>query len=243
MLSPCDAGLAGRDRSLPGLATLLDAEAFVALVRRAAPASAVRGARIEYVKYKPGVNCLVGYRLDVDGVLRDGYARALRRRMLPSSAEPPFFHPRLAEGVKGREIRREPEALFPDRLSNTLHNHLATQSIPGLLHYEDRNSMAFSVEARVPFADIGRRQAGRAVELQNARLDELSGPAGFARHDLIRRRRGLALGLVGQKTRHRNQRHDEAEADPADDLRLQAHSHALQHGHAFFVRLTETMDG
>jgi asparagine synthase (glutamine-hydrolysing) len=27
------------------------------------------------------------------------------------------------------------------------------QSIPALLHYEDRNSMAFSIEARVPFLD------------------------------------------------------------------------------------------
>ena len=79
--------------------------------------------------------------------------QALRRRAQPSTAEPPFFHPRLAETVKGREIRREVETLYPDRLSNTLHNHLATQSIPALLHYEDRNSMAFSIEARVPLLD------------------------------------------------------------------------------------------
>ena len=80
MFSPYDAGLVRGDPELPGLATLLDPEAFVALVRRAAPDSAVRSARIGYVKYKPGVNCLVGYQLDLDEALRDGYARALRRR-------------------------------------------------------------------------------------------------------------------------------------------------------------------
>jgi asparagine synthase (glutamine-hydrolysing) len=79
--------------------------------------------------------------------------RLLRRHAAPASAEPPPFHPRLAAAVKGREIQRDLQALYPDSLSNTLHNQLATQSIPALLHYEDRNSMAFSVEARVPFLD------------------------------------------------------------------------------------------
>ena len=79
MLSPYDAYLASREPSLPGLATLLDLEAFAELVGRAAHGSAVRSARIDYVKYKPGVNCLVGYQLDLNGSLRDSYARAVRR--------------------------------------------------------------------------------------------------------------------------------------------------------------------
>lgn len=39
------------------------------------------------------------------------------------------------------------------RLSNILYKEVFTTSIPNLLHYEDRNSMAFSVESRVPFLD------------------------------------------------------------------------------------------
>jgi len=39
------------------------------------------------------------------------------------------------------------------RLDSFLYNLLFTTSLPSLLHYEDRNSMAFSIESRVPFLD------------------------------------------------------------------------------------------
>jgi asparagine synthase (glutamine-hydrolysing) len=83
--------------------------------------------------------------------------RGLLRRFAPATsapAEPPFFHPALTERVGDRRIARTESAWpYPDRLSRTLQMHLETQSIPALLHYEDRNSMAFSLEARVPFLD------------------------------------------------------------------------------------------
>lgn len=42
---------------------------------------------------------------------------------------------------------------FPSHLDNLLYNILTRDGLPALLHYEDRNSMAFSIEARVPFLD------------------------------------------------------------------------------------------
>lgn len=42
---------------------------------------------------------------------------------------------------------------FGSSLKNQLYSLLMHSSLPGLLHYEDRNSMAFSIEARVPFLD------------------------------------------------------------------------------------------
>jgi asparagine synthase (glutamine-hydrolysing) len=39
-------------------------------------------------------------------------------------------------------------------LHATLYNHLNYTGLPALLHYEDRNSMAFSIEARTPFLDF-----------------------------------------------------------------------------------------
>jgi asparagine synthase (glutamine-hydrolysing) len=54
-----------------------------------------------------------------------------------------------------RYRRRRPEAvpLRPDPFRNALYDSLTRSSLPKLLHYEDRNSMAHSIEARVPFLD------------------------------------------------------------------------------------------
>lgn len=41
----------------------------------------------------------------------------------------------------------------PSSLEDTLRRHLATIGLPALLRFEDRNSMAHSIEARVPFLD------------------------------------------------------------------------------------------
>jgi asparagine synthase (glutamine-hydrolysing) len=48
---------------------------------------------------------------------------------------------------------------FPERLRRQYHLILAERGLPELLRYEDRNSMAHSIEARVPFLDY------RLVEL------------------------------------------------------------------------------
>jgi asparagine synthase (glutamine-hydrolysing) len=51
-------------------------------------------------------------------------------------------------GVKPRAIKTTSQ---PDVLRHTLAQELTSVSIPQLLRYEDRNSMAFSIESRVPF--------------------------------------------------------------------------------------------
>ena len=66
VLSPADADLVRRDSALPGLATLLDPEAFLATLRQAMPAVGGVAASITYVRYKPGTSCLVGYRIQGD---------------------------------------------------------------------------------------------------------------------------------------------------------------------------------
>lgn len=78
---------------------------------------------------------------------------AARGKPAVDRPEPPFFHPSLPEQCAGREIVRQRPKRMPDSLSDTLYWHLVQQSIPALLHYEDRNSMAFSIEARVPYLD------------------------------------------------------------------------------------------
>ncbi|PDV97324.1 aminoglycoside phosphotransferase family protein [Candidatus Chloroploca asiatica] len=68
MLSSVDAALARRDPALPGLVHLLDPEAFGALLRGALPTLAIGAIEPRYIRYKPGTNCLVGYRIG----LREG---------------------------------------------------------------------------------------------------------------------------------------------------------------------------
>lgn len=78
MRSPADTDLARRDPALPGLATLLDRDAFVEALRPALPALRPGEARVTYVRYKPGRSCLVGYRMESAGEAVDVTATACR---------------------------------------------------------------------------------------------------------------------------------------------------------------------
>lgn len=46
-----------------------------------------------------------------------------------------------------------PKKIFGNYLSDLSYHFIRNLTIPSLLHYEDRNSMAFSIESRVPFLD------------------------------------------------------------------------------------------
>lgn len=55
--------------------------------------------------------------------------------------------------TKRDATRLDVERIYDNSLSQKLYDDLTRFSIPPLLRYEDRNSMAFSLEARVPFLD------------------------------------------------------------------------------------------
>ncbi len=63
MLTHADLDLVRKDRALPGLATLLDPDAFAAALTPHLPRTEPVTARGSYIRYKPGMNCLVSYRL------------------------------------------------------------------------------------------------------------------------------------------------------------------------------------
>lgn len=66
-MSPADRALVERDPALPGLAAALDATAVLAAASRAWPSLAATGARVTYVRYKPGTSCLAGAELATPG--------------------------------------------------------------------------------------------------------------------------------------------------------------------------------
>ncbi|MGI8589353.1 MAG: asparagine synthase (glutamine-hydrolyzing) [Chloroflexia bacterium] len=75
-----------------------------------------------------------------------------RRARLRQAAQAAALCPDLAS-----QLDSEGPPLEGVRAGRSLHDHLAwlvvEDSLPTLLRYEDRNSMAFSIEARVPFLD------------------------------------------------------------------------------------------
>lgn len=87
MLTPAEADLVRRDPTLPGLATVLDAGAFLAALNRVALGRDVRRAEIRYVKYKPRTYCRVTYGVEVAGAQFDLEARACLRQDFCSRLE------------------------------------------------------------------------------------------------------------------------------------------------------------
>ncbi len=76
MLSSESADLVRRDQRVPGLATLLHADRFVATLRGRLPDVDLIGGELRYIRYKPGVNCLAGYRLATRHGAFDVYGKA-----------------------------------------------------------------------------------------------------------------------------------------------------------------------
>ena len=85
MLSPAEADLVRRDPALPGLATVLDPDALLAALNRAAPVAELSDARIAYVKYSPRAFCRATYHIDVAGAESVVHASACRPEDFPPS--------------------------------------------------------------------------------------------------------------------------------------------------------------
>jgi len=62
-----------------------------------------------------------------------------------------YYHPKMTK-YKGA-VPFNLKKASSDKLDNFLYHLCFNTSLPNLLHYEDSNSMAFSVESRVPFLD------------------------------------------------------------------------------------------
>ena len=79
---------------------------------------------------------------------RSACGSSARARLRGSASARCAGAPRSPRGGAGERSRR-----FPDRLRRQLHVLLTRRGLPELLRYEDRNSMAHSLEARVPLLD------------------------------------------------------------------------------------------
>jgi len=78
MLSAPDARLVRRHRDLPGLAVLLDSEAFTEILSQEVPHLGVTSVSIEYVRLKPSASCLCAFSASSAGGPIRLYAKAFR---------------------------------------------------------------------------------------------------------------------------------------------------------------------
>lgn len=75
MLSTADAYIVERDQRLPGLSVLLDNKEILKYFSQAYPDLGITNVRAQYVRYKPGVSCLVGYKIEAGQKRFSIYAR------------------------------------------------------------------------------------------------------------------------------------------------------------------------
>ncbi|MGI9146228.1 MAG: asparagine synthase (glutamine-hydrolyzing) [Chloroflexota bacterium] len=120
---------------------------------------------------------------------RSALAMRLRNPVTPTIAQTPdaaLLTPDLRElaDVSHNEWRLWPR-VFDGWLNNILYWELTRTRLPALLRYEDRLSMAFSLESRVPFLDH------RLVELAFALPDSFKRHAGWSKYGLRRALEGF----------------------------------------------------
>lgn len=117
-----------------------------------------------------------------------------------NGAVPPFttwMAPSLQAQYMGQSVYQahQQAVVFGDdeRFNNLLYQLTFANHLPALLKYEDRNSMAFSVEARVPFLDY------RVVELALTLPATVKIQGGYTKHVL----RTATAGVLPEKIRWR----------------------------------------
>jgi len=136
----------------------------------------------------------------VQAATRIGYNRALKRAaaqvLRPEKSGPVFDavnDPQSQESYPWRRVT--------DRVDEHLRGLVLDFSLPRLLHYEDRNSMAFSVESRVPFTDYRIVEFAFSPAVRNLKLKDgwakwclRKAVAGLAPGDIIWRRDKMGFG-------------------------------------------------
>jgi hypothetical protein len=76
MLLPADASIVRRESALPGLATLLDPDAFAAALRSSCPGADITKVRLSKIRYVPTRSCRAAYKVKAEGEDLLVYAKA-----------------------------------------------------------------------------------------------------------------------------------------------------------------------
>jgi len=136
----------------PYLAEIAQARGLVAAIREARLASRVTRRPLSFF-----LGLLAYHALPLPRTLREyAVAREVSQSRIPPGLIEPSFAARA--GPTSSERHQPRRSLAEERRANILRT-----SLPALLRYEDRSSMAFSVEARTPFLDYRLVEASLAL--------------------------------------------------------------------------------
>jgi asparagine synthase (glutamine-hydrolysing) len=133
-----------------------------------------------------------------NGLVRSGFRKGYRSTL--KSAAQRVLRPEKVAGVLARVDDPLASESYPwRRVTESVDDHLRglvlEYSLPRLLRYEDRNSMAFSVEARVPFTDYRIVEFAFSPALRGLKLKH-----GWAKWCLRKAATGLAPdGIVWRR--------------------------------------------
>ncbi len=104
--------LVRRDNGIPGLGLLLDPARLLDELREYMDISRVDDIKLDYLRYKPAMNCLARYQLSIDGCTITAYAKAHAEDAvykIGKSMERPVFDGILGPG---RVVLKEPQIIF-----------------------------------------------------------------------------------------------------------------------------------
>lgn len=127
----------------------------------------------------------------VSNLLPEGWRLGLKRRGL---AQQPWLAPEFGARQAAAAQRWRAPALAGSHLARGLYRSLAFDPLPSLLRFDDRNSMAHSIESRVPFLDY------RLIEFCFALPAEQKIRDGVTKYILRQALRGIIPERV--RTRH-----------------------------------------
>lgn len=136
MLTPADQALIRRDTAIPGLELTLDPEAFVAALGPQLTDCTVTAAAITYVRYKPGRDCLVGYRLQTSNGPLDVYATAYG----PDAA---IKVPKRLQRLRQSERSVRPVTVWPEAaiVVHVFPNDEVLKLLPRIANAESRSAL------------------------------------------------------------------------------------------------------
>jgi len=117
MLSTEFKNLTKRDEAVQGLSTLMKPKAFIRVLGSYFPEKNLEKMRMKYIRYKPGVNCLVRYQLKVDGQKIEIHAKAFgadKRTKIQKSKERKTVNATIGAGRIFLEDQGIMVGLFPN---------------------------------------------------------------------------------------------------------------------------------